>query len=142
MVEKQGEVKKSISAFEATEEIEKLLKLPMPVAQERVLTWIRAGLYLITPGQVEHAVKTNVQVVHLLFNHLHLAHPLVKPLARKLFQIFWDSVSHYLTDAQRLYRILSHNPQIAKTLTSPKGQKWVDNCCIYGYVVMYNFTWL
>jgi len=142
MKNEASEKPKSISAFEATEQIEQLLKLPESMAHERVLTWIRAGLYLITPTQVEEAVKNNVQVVYLLFNHLHLTHPLVKPLARKLFQIFWSSVSHYLTDAQKLYVILGHNPKIAETLTTPAGRTWVDSCCINGYVVLYNFVWL
>jgi len=127
--------------WQTSKELETLLKLPRPAAEDRVLTWIRAGLYLITPEQVREAVQNNVRADQVIFQHLHLMHPLVKPLAKSLFQIFWNSVSHYLTDATELYSILAANPEIKKVLDTPAGRRWMDQCCIYGYVFLYNYVW-
>lgn len=135
------QAKNSINPWDATRELEQLLKLPEPVAHDRVLTWIRAGLYLITPEQVKVAIRDKVTVDKALFQHLHLGHPLVRPLARSVFRIFWSSVEYYLVDATRLYSILAANPEIQRTLDTSQGLAWLDWCCINGYTYLWNYTW-
>ncbi|MFQ6064223.1 MAG: hypothetical protein ACE5L6_01990 [Candidatus Bathyarchaeia archaeon] len=138
---KKPKNKSSFNAEEATKHLEDLLKLPEPLAHDRVLTWIRAGLYLITPEQVQYAVTNKISGEHVIFNYLHLTHPLVRPLARQVFRIFWDSVSYYLTDAVHLYSILAAKPKIRAVLDTPEGHEWIDNCCLSGYIWLFNFTW-
>lgn len=143
-MEKPSEENKSTKPpgpLQVTKELEELLKLPQEMANERVLTWIRGGLLLIRPEQVLEAVQNNVQVVHILFNHVHLYHPLVKPLAVQLFRIFFGSVCYYLLDAQKLYAVLAANPAVQKTLDTAQGRAWIDRCCLYGYITVYNYTW-
>lgn len=127
---------------EAAHELELLLKLPQDLAEQRALTWVRAGLYLITPDQVRAAVQLNLDASEVIFKYLHLNNFLVRPLAKSIFQIFWNSVSHYLCDAPELYGILAANPQIQKTLDTPQGRKWIDDCCLQGYTWLYNYTWV
>lgn len=132
----------NLTVEQATEEITNLLKLPEPLAKDRVLTWIRGALYLITPDQVKAAIKNNVRVDQLLFDYLHLNHFLVRPLATRIFRIFWNSASYYLTDALQLYNILASNLEIQKELDTEAGRKWLDQSCINGYIVLYYYVWL
>lgn len=132
----------SVTIAETTEEITKLLKLPEPLAKNRVLTWINGALRLITPEQVKAGLESNVRIDQLLFQQLHLNNFLVRPLAIRVFRIFWNSVSYYLTDASRLYGILAANPKIEKLLDTLEGKKWIDQSCINGYIILYNYTWL
>lgn len=136
-----GKNNTELDPAEASRELEILLKLPLDLGKERALTWIRAGLYLVTPEQVSQAVRLNLDASEVIFKHLHLNNFLVRPLAKRLFQIFWESVSYYLTDARALYGILAANPQIQKTLDTGQGRHWIDECCLNGYVFLYNFVW-
>ena len=131
-----------ISIEETTDEITKLLKLPEPLAKDRVLTWISGALRLITPEQVKTGLESNVRVDQLLFQHLHLHHFLVRPLAIRIFRIFWKSLEYYFTDVPALYGILASNPKIQRMLDTEAGQKWLIESCKNGYIVVYNYTWL
>jgi len=132
---------KPLTPQDTVKEVETLLKLPPELAHDRVLTWIRASLYLISPEQAIYAIENNVRVDQLLFQALHLNHPLVSPLARNLFRIFWQSVSFYLTDAWQLYSILAVKPEVKRVLDTEKGRRWLDQSILNGYTVLYNYCW-
>lgn len=91
---------------------------------------------------MEEAINKNVDIIALSLNHFRLNNGLVAPVFRLALQMFWkEFIEEYLADPQRIYEILSEDPEVKAILDTCEGRDYLNRCCEASYESLYNFAW-
>ena len=112
--------------------------------KDKVDEWLEEGIRKIKYEDLQNAIKNNVYVDKLLFNHYskYMNNPLLKPIIKMIFKSYWKTVESILTEKYKLYNILTENrPEFKALLDDPKSRIWLNMCRERGYISLYNWTW-
>lgn len=104
----------------------------------RLIEW---GFRRLTPEKLMSAIETNYNPLLIAFNHFHLQHPLVEPIARLLLKMYWDIAEEYLLDVNRVRATLSEDPEIEKLVSTPEGINYLNRVVPHCYDFLYSWTW-
>jgi len=137
--EKEKPPKKTIDPQNITKRLLRVLTSKNP--EELLKAFFAWGLTFITPENLKRAVEEDIDPPTLLFNHYHLSHPIVYPLAQFVFKCFWDEIEYFITSVPRIYKLFIRNPSNKPILDTTKGRKYLNKICKRSYAHLYNFTW-
>lgn len=97
--------------------------------------------YLIKPENLEAAVKNNVELTTVLFNHCHLSNPLIFPLFKLAVKLYWNEIEEYLTNVPKIYSLLAQNPSNTPILEKPETKKYLNTQITKLYQTLYMLAW-
>jgi len=112
--------------------------------EEQAEEWLKEGMGRIDGDDLEDAIESDFNASTLLLNHFHeyMEHPVLGGLTRLVFKHFWDTVEYILTDANKIYNILTENrPDLKDLLNTPKGKKWLNESTQTSYENLYAWVW-
>ena len=95
----------------------------------------------ITEENLNAAIKDDLDVITLAFNHLGLSHSIVSTFMRNVFKTYWDEIEELLTDANKIYDIIKVKPECLKIISTKKGKNYINRSCKSAYRNIYDFTW-
>ena len=101
------------------------------------------GIRKIRYEDLERAVKNNIYVDDILFNHLsrYTLNPALEPLIRAVIRTHWDLVEELLCNPYELYNILTEGrPKFKQLLDTPEGRKWLNEVRKRGYEKLYCYV--
>ena len=103
--------------------------------------WITRGLAFVTPDRLSQAVSQNADLVALFSNHFHLSHPVINPLARLAFRVFWNDIDRLLSRVQNVYDALTRNPWNKRLLDTPEGRRYLNEQVRRFAYWIWTFAW-
>jgi len=104
-----------------------------------VLSW---GLSKVTKENLEWAIRENVDLITLAFNHYHLGNPMIKPLFKLVLKVYWNPIEEYLTDVNKIYAVIVKNkPDCKEILDTPEGRDYLNRLVDAAYNYLYELAW-
>ncbi|RLJ08626.1 MAG: hypothetical protein DRP12_00230 [Candidatus Aenigmatarchaeota archaeon] len=114
-------------------------------SRSRVLSLITLGIKQIRAEELENAIKSGFDPSLLIFNHLsgYMNNPILKPIIRAGLRKWWGEIESVLTDARKVYGILTENrPDLKRILDTERGRRWLNWAVYQSYSNLYRYTWL
>ena len=108
---------------------------------ELVKKFIAWGLQQIPADKLQQAIQEWTDPAPILFNHFKLNHPAIRPLARTLFRMYWNEIEEHLTDARKIYDILTQRQDLKPILDTPRARAYLNWLTQRFYDILYDFVW-
>jgi len=93
------------------------------------------------PENLETAVKSNLDLTTLLFNHYHLQNQAIFPLFKLVAKAYWDEIEKYLCNVPKIYSLLAQNPNNIPILEKTETKKYLNEQCTKLYQTLYYLVW-
>ena len=111
-------------------------------ANEKIRQFIAWSLdKFVNEDSLNYAIDNDLDIISLALNHYALGHSRVTPVFKLAIKMHWNEVESYLTDVEKIFKIINQKPECAKIINTERGRSYLNRCCKATYLRLYSLIW-
>ncbi len=95
----------------------------------------------VNEDSLNYAIDNDLDIITLTLNHYALGHSQVTPVFKMAMKMYWDEVESYLTNVEKIFKIIEQKPGCAKIIDTERGRSYLNRCCKVAYEQLYELIW-
>ena len=95
----------------------------------------------VNEESLNYAIDNDLDIITLALNHYALGHSQVTPVFKSAVKMYWNEVESYLTDVEKIFKIIEQKPGCAKIINTDKGRSYLNRCCKATYNQLFSLIW-
>ena len=95
----------------------------------------------VNEANLNYAIDNDLDIITLALNHYALGHSQVTPVFKLAIKMHWNEAESYLTDVEKIYKIIEQKPGCAKIINTERGRNYLNRSCKATYTQLYQLIW-
>ena len=95
----------------------------------------------VNEESLNYAIDNDLDIITLALNHYALGHSQVTPIFKLAVKMHWNEVESYLTNVEKIFKIIEQKPGCAKIINTERGRSYLNRSCKATYTELYSLIW-